>query len=91
MNLIGYQLLQQGQAENAIVMFRINTETYPTSLNVWDSYSDGLQAVGEIEKAIDCYKKVLELLPNDTQTNAQLKETLRLNAEQGLERLQSGN
>jgi len=88
-NILGYQALQTGNAQDAVILFRLNTEVYPNSSNVWDSYADGLAALGENDKVIECYKRVLEVLPTDTVTNAQLKETLRINAEQGLERLQN--
>lgn len=91
MNILGYQMLQTGQLENAVALFKINAETYPSSANVWDSYSDGLQAIGDNEKAIECYKKVLEVLPNDEQVTQQLREILQTNAEEGIQQLQSEN
>ncbi len=91
MNFLGYQLLQNGQSEEAVGIFRINAESYPNSSNVWDSYADGLLAAGNTEKAIECYKKVLEVLPNDNNADASLKDVLRENAERGLERLQGDN
>jgi len=89
MNAIGYRLLQTGRTSEAVEIFRITAEAFPNSANVWDSYADGCQAVGDTEQAIACYRKVLEVLPTDQAVNDQLRTTLQQNAEQGLERLQS--
>ena len=86
-NFMGYQAMQQGQNDDAIALFKLNADTYPNSANVWDSYSDGLQAIGDNAGALECYKKVLEILPIDTLIGEGLKETLRTNAEAGIERL----
>ncbi len=86
-NFVGYQAMQEGSNENAIALFKLNADTYPNSANVWDSYSDGLQVIGDVAGAINCYKKVLEVLPLDSLIDDGLKETLRTNAEAGIERL----
>ncbi len=90
-NFVAYQAMQEGSNDNAIALFKLNAETYPNSANVWDSYSDGLQVIGDNAGAIGCYQKVLEVLPNDTLIGAQLMETLKTNAEAGIERLSSEN
>jgi tetratricopeptide (TPR) repeat protein len=87
-NYFGYQYLQRGQLDEAIGLFRMNAEAFPQSINVWDSYADGCNAVADTAQAIRCYRKVLELLPGDTQADASLKEVLKNNAENGLQNLQ---
>jgi len=84
LNAIGYQLLQGGRAEDAVAIFQLNSEAYPNSTNVWDSYADGLRAVGDTANVIMCYQKVLETIPKDQTANEELKTTLRDNAERGL-------
>ena len=86
-NILGYQAMQRGQNGDAIALFKLNAETFPNSANVWDSYSDGLQAVGDNASAINCYKKVIEVLQLDSLIDGGLAETLRTNAEAGIERL----
>jgi len=86
-NFFGYQALQQGQNDDAIALFKLNADTFPNSANCWDSYSDGLQAIGDNAGALECYRKVLEVLPVDTTAGDQLRETLKANAETGIERL----
>lgn len=87
MNAMGYQLLQQNRLADAAKAFKMNTDAYPNSANVWDSYADICQAQGDTETAITCYEKVLEVLPADSTANPQLKEILEANATAGLERL----
>ncbi|MCK4657466.1 MAG: hypothetical protein KAT85_10540, partial [candidate division Zixibacteria bacterium] len=88
MNFLGYGQLGSGRPDQAVILFRMNAEAYPSSANCWDSYADGCIAAGDTDGATMCYKKVLEALPNDANANESLKETLRNNAEAGLERLQ---
>jgi hypothetical protein len=88
MNFLGYDQLGSGKPDQAVILFKMNAEVYPNSANCWDSYADGCVAAGDTDGAIMCYKKVLEVLPNDPNANESLKETLRNNAEAGLERLQ---
>jgi len=85
MNALAYQRLQSNQVPEAIALFKMNADSYPASANVWDSLADGYRAANELEKAAECYRKLLEALPNDAGANEQLKEILRNNAEQFLE------
>jgi tetratricopeptide (TPR) repeat protein len=88
-NILGYRALQSGGIDDAIALFKLNAETYPGSANCWDSYADGLQALGDNESALECYRKVLEVLPNDTVAGEGLRQTLLQNAEAGIERLEN--
>lgn len=90
-NMAAYQSLQRGQNDDAVALFKLNAETFPNSANCWDSYSDGLQAVGDTAKAIECYKRVLEVLPTDSLVNDQFRTTLKNLADSGLIRLSVGN
>lgn len=81
LNAIGYGLLTNAEIENAIQLFRMNSEVYPKSCNVWDSYTDGLTAAGETEKAIDCMRKAMEVMPDDP-ANEGVKEAIRQHARQ---------
>ena len=40
LNAYGYQLLQDGDNKNAIAVFEMNVDAYPTSANTYDSLSD---------------------------------------------------
>lgn len=65
MNAFGYELLQAGQADAAVAVFRLNAEAYPTSGNAWDSLGEGLAATGKKQEAILAYRKALELAPGN--------------------------
>ncbi len=62
-NLLGYARLQGGQTQEAIELFKLNTEAYPTSANAYDSLSDGYIAAGQKDLALAAEQKCVELLP----------------------------
>jgi tetratricopeptide (TPR) repeat protein len=64
-NNFGYQLLNQGDKEEALKIFKLNTELYPSGSNAFDSYGECLLAIGQKEQAIIAYKKSLELNPKN--------------------------
>ncbi len=67
-NHLGYVALHEiGKPDVAVSIFEINTENYPSSLNVWDSLADAYKAKGLMNKARLCYEKILSLSPNNTQ------------------------
>ena len=80
-NLFGYQLLQGGNAKDAVVVFQMNVDAYPTSANTYDSLADGYLALGNREEALRNAEKALEMLPKDTKANPQFKELVRESAE----------
>ncbi|MDN3724810.1 serine hydrolase [Aequorivita sp. SDUM287046] len=63
MNRSGYNLLQAGKITEAEAIFKLNTEAFPKSYNVYDSYGEALMAQGKTEMAIANYKKSIELNP----------------------------
>jgi dienelactone hydrolase len=65
MNLLGYAKLQAGNTQEAIELFKLNTEAYPASANTQDSLSDGYLAAGQNDLALAAEQKCLELLPAD--------------------------
>jgi CubicO group peptidase (beta-lactamase class C family) len=73
MNMLGYQLLHQGKIKEAIEVFRLNTEAFPESYNVWDSYAEAFMVSGDKENAVKYYKKSLEINPESTSGKEALK------------------
>ncbi len=64
LNNIGYFLLQQQkQVEGAILLFEFNAELHPGSWNAWDSLAEAYYTKGEKQKALQLYRKSLELNP----------------------------
>lgn len=62
-NLLGYELLQAGDAQGAIELFRLNVEAHPESANTYDSLSDAYLADGQRELAREYAEKTLQALP----------------------------
>lgn len=60
---------------------QINTDLYPDSANTWDSLGEVLLRAGKRERALDCYRRVLEVLPRDRKADAALKGQPRAPAE----------
>ena len=66
-NNLGYQLLGGGKIDDAIEVFKKNTELYPDSWNVWDSLAEGYMNKGDNKLAIENYKKALSMAPENQQ------------------------
>ena len=67
LNQVGYQLMGEGLLEDALRVFRLNIEEYPSDWNVYDSYGEACMKAGKKELAIESYERALELDP--TQKN----------------------
>jgi tetratricopeptide (TPR) repeat protein len=73
-NSFGYQLMGDGKDEDALKIFKMNTELYPEGFNTYDSYGECLVKIGRIEEGIVAYKKSLELNPNKENAKKVLEE-----------------
>ena len=62
---VGYRLLSAKRVDDAIVVFELNTELYPSSWNAWDSLAEGHMTAGHRDLAIKFYEKSLELNPKN--------------------------
>ena len=65
LNNLGYRLIQKGRLKDAIEVFKLNTEAYPQSGNVWDSLAEAYMLNGDKELAVQNYKKSLDLNPKN--------------------------
>ncbi len=65
MNTLGYQLLNGGKIDDAIEVFKKNTELFPESWNVWDSLAEGYMNKGDKQLAIQNYTKALGMAPEN--------------------------
>jgi len=63
-NSLGYELLNNNLFEAAIDVFKINTELYPESFNVYDSMGEALAKTNKKDEAVKYYQKALEINPN---------------------------
>ncbi len=87
-NLLGYDQLQAGDKEDAIALFKLNTEAYPASANAQDSLSDGYLAAGQNDLALAAEQKCMELLPSDP-SNADFKAALGTAAQEKITKLKA--
>ena len=74
-NTFGYQLLNGGKIDDAIEIFKKNTELYPKSWNVWDSLAEGYMNKGEKQLAIENFTKALNMAPENQ--HDRIKGTLK--------------
>jgi hypothetical protein len=63
MNRFGYALLRSKRAADAIEIFKLNVEAYPTSPNVYDSLGDAYEAAGQKDEAIKSFERALAIDP----------------------------
>jgi len=78
LNRLGYTLLAQGRAKDAIEIFKLNVAIFPQGFNAYDSLGEAYLADGQRELAIQNYRKSLELNPQNTNATDVLK---RINAD----------
>lgn len=76
LNTLGYELMQQQRLKEAEGVFLLNTELYPQSANVYDSYGECLLALKKEKEALEAYRKVLTIEP-DNQSAKRMVEQLR--------------
>ena len=74
LNNLGYDLLFEGQVDEALQIFKLNTELYPKIGNCWDSYGEVLLKKGDNDAALSAYKKALEINPNIPSAKKAVKE-----------------
>jgi len=74
MNSLGYRLLAQKKAADAIKIFSLNVERFPKSGNVYDSLGEAYMNNGDKELAIRNYEKSLEVDPKNSNAVEMLKK-----------------
>ena len=87
-NLLAYDRLQAGDKDDAIFLFKLNTEVYPASANAEDSLSDGYLAEGKNDLALAAEQKCVELLPGDS-SGADFKAALEKAAQEKIAKLKA--
>jgi len=69
-NQMGYQFLFDSKPEEAIAVFKANTERYPNSANVYDSLGEAYERGGRIDLAEPLYEKARTLSEQNNDPNA---------------------
>jgi CubicO group peptidase (beta-lactamase class C family) len=72
LNNLGYALLLNGHAGQALEAFALNTVLFPMSFNVYDSYGDAFRYANRRDEAIVMYQRALALNPNSEGTKQSL-------------------
>jgi len=85
---MGYQFLQRGVVDEALVVFRWGVTAYPNSANAWDSYGEACAANGDPVQALAHYRKAQELLPLDSTLTPQFRQVLETGIPANIQRLE---
>jgi tetratricopeptide (TPR) repeat protein len=64
-NEFGYELMKENKPEEALKIFKLNTELYPKGYNTWDSYGECLLKLNKKEEGLKAYQKSLNLNPKN--------------------------
>jgi len=72
LNSCGYVLMAQGKSQEAITVFRVNVNLFPTSANCFDSLGEAYALTGQKEKSIQAYERAQVLDPKNENVKAQL-------------------
>jgi uncharacterized protein len=74
-NQLGYQLLAQGQMDEAINVFKSNIARYPQSANVYDSLAEAYEKQGKLDLARPNYEKAVQLGQQNNDPNLTVYKT----------------
>lgn len=72
LNSCGYVLLAQGRTKEAIAVFRMNANLFPSSANCFDSLGEAYAMTGQKEKSIQAYEYAQTLDPKNENIKKQL-------------------
>jgi tetratricopeptide (TPR) repeat protein len=73
-NALGYQLLEQKRVNEAIEIFKIGTQKFPDSWNVFDSLGEAYMTAGNKNLAIESFMKSLKINPGNENATKMLKK-----------------
>lgn len=73
-NSFGYRLVGKNNINDALKIFKLNTQLYPNAWNTYDSYGETLLKVGQKKEALENYKKSLKLNPENENAKKVLSE-----------------
>lgn len=63
LNTLGYKFYRLGMFVEAIALFELNTRQYPRAYNAWDSLGEARLASGDLQGALEAYRRSVELNP----------------------------
>ncbi len=74
LDAFGFELMGQGDLESALVVFELNAEQFPESARAYASWGEAMLQSGDRGRAIELYRKALELNPRLQSAKAKLAE-----------------
>ncbi|MFC2135494.1 tetratricopeptide repeat protein [Bacteroidota bacterium] len=77
LNTAGYSLINQGKLNDALKVFQINIELYPTVANCYDSLAECYMNMGDNENAVKYYRVAYNQLDADDSLNDEARQTNR--------------
>lgn len=77
LNTLGYALLLRGKQAESIKIFRLGTETFPESANLFDSLGEAYMNSGDNKRAVECYEKSLQLDPGNDNAKKKIEQLRR--------------
>lgn len=76
MNECGYQRLNGGYVDKAIEIFTQNVKNHPGSSNAYDSLGEACYLKGDMQRALEYYKKSLQLNPQNRNGERMIKKIM---------------
>lgn len=73
-NSLGYYLLRNNRIDDALQLFKLNTEQFPASGNAFDSMGEAYLKAGDKQNALSSYKKSFELDPGNSNAADMVKK-----------------
>lgn len=80
LNTLGYVYLESGRTEEAFICFALNSQFFPFDINAFDSYAEAYLKVGNSERAIDMYERILLLDRSNQNARNQLANLKKANS-----------
>src|SRR4029077_19556550 len=65
LNAFGHELLELKDTDGALAVWRLNATQFPQAASVWESLAGGYMEAGKTTLAEICYRKTLELDPDN--------------------------
>jgi dienelactone hydrolase len=88
-NVLGYELMGDGKIDEALRIMQLNAVRFPRSANAYDGLADVYKKKGDQPCAAYAYRRLLEVLPQDTSLDESAKKSLQRNATEQLQKLQA--
>lgn len=89
LNTVGYQLVGQENFDDALAIFKLNVELFPSIANCYDSLAECFMTTGNYSESIKYYEMALDKLDADESLNENGRAAFRERVNEQLEELES--